>query len=202
MELLPLTDLITFMRTVLMLLIFLPAVAYGQRSFASLGADLGVPNNQLKSSAKTGFGFSLRYEHPLNKKIAVMGTLGNLWFGKKSYTQKTNPPTILTSKVNMLLMQAGVKYYLSSTSKDQKGLYVFGELGIHIVTVFITLNRNQGSGQEGNFSYAPGVGYRIRNLELSYRQQFLRSHGSSVNYSGFKLAYVLKAKEEPKLAPY
>jgi hypothetical protein len=190
------------MKTALMFLIFLPTIAHGQRSFASLGVDVGVPNNQLKSSTKTGFGFSLRYEHPLNKKLAVMGTLGNLWFGKKSYTQKTTPPTTLTSKVNMLLMQAGMKYYLSSTSKDQKGLYVFGELGVHIVNIFVTFNRNQGSAQEGNFSYAPGVGYRVRNLELSYRQQFLTSHGSSVNYSGFKLAYVLKAKEEPKLSPY
>jgi hypothetical protein len=203
MVVLPLVSSTNAMKTVLTFLFFIPVLAFGQRSFVSLGVDLGIPNTQLKSTAKNGVGLSARYEHPFGNKLAVMGTIGNMSFGKKSFTQKTNPPTTLISKVNMFQIQTGLKYYLTSTSKDQKGVYVFGELGIHIVTIYATVNKSQGSAQDADFSYAPGIGYRVRNLELSYRQQYVKiSHGESVNYSGFRLAYVLKKKEEPKMNPY
>lgn len=179
------------MKILFVFILVIPLIAFGQRSHVSLGVDIGFPNNNFQASAGTGGGGSFRYEYVLANRLTVIGTIGYISFAKKVYTFPSPPITSLSSKADVVPIQAGAKYYLFSTGNIRKGFYISGEMGMHVFSLRVVVNGlSQNSPSENHFSYAPGLGYRYGNLELSYRQQFISFSGPSINYTGFRIAYV------------
>lgn len=118
-----------------------------------------------------------------------MGTAGYISNGRKTVFSATSPIYNTSTKLEMGLLQTGVKFYLGD-NEIQQGLYLSGEFGYHMTKgETTTYNNTYSVDPETHFSYAVGFGYCKRRFEFSYRQQFLTHYGNSINYSGFRLAW-------------
>ncbi len=180
------------MKKILFVIFLLPVISVnGQRIIFSQGLDVVIPHGILKSSANTGFGQSFRCDLIFNKYLVGIGTVGFMSFGQKTYTT-TAPPASISTKTRMIPIQAGMKFYVMHNPSKKSGIYLSGETGLNILINKSTLNgTNENIPTEYDFGYAFGAGYIINRFELSYRQQFVKPSGKTINYSGFRLAWLL-----------
>ena len=139
----------------------------------SLGAELGMPMGDFGDAASTGFGGSLRYEHPMGDNIGLGLTAGYLMFGGKDEGPDWT----------MIPVQAFLKYYFM---EQQSGFYGAAHIGIHSWSVDYEFGEASGS----DLSYAPEVGYHLANIDIGLRYQMIASEGSTLSYLGLRLAYV------------
>lgn|GEM_PF-2951229 len=112
------------------------------------GLEFALPNegDALEDAVVAGFGLSARYEKSFSKNLSSLADGGFMLF-----TGKNRGDPILAIPV-----QAGVKYYLR---ENGPGLYGMAQLGVH--------SFSGGAGAHGtNFSYAPGIGYRFKKLDV------------------------------------
>lgn len=167
-------------------------VILAQNSYLSLGVDVAIPNNNFKALATTGFGGSLRYEYTITPRFSITGTVHVDSFGKKVYA---SPPYKYTFKTSLISYKVGGRFYLFNIGNKADGLFLSGELGLATLGLTVSGDISDKS-SENDFCYAPGIGYRYEFLEFCYWQQFVSSSsGNSTNFSGFRLAYVLKLKK-------
>jgi hypothetical protein len=185
------------MKKLLVAIVFLPTVCLCQRSHFSSSLDIVVPSGVLQATANPGWGTSLRYELDLSSRLSAIGTFGVFHFGEKSITSPTQPPITLKTKMEMIPVQVGLKFYAIDNRAAKGGsLFFSGELGIQVLTGKGSFNGVDANiPDETDFSYAPGLGYQIRKWELSYRQQFVTSNGRTIDYSAFRLAFFIGQKK-------
>ena len=188
-----------FFVTICYLVILLtPEILFGQKFFLLLGGEIAFPGSSsgLSKNAGTGFGGSLRVESYWGKHISGLATMGYLTFPQKH--PFSNTPTT-TSKVKAILIQAGLKYYPKEKNETPKGFFISSELGFMPTTTHFTYATNPDFNfKETGFSYAPGIGYQLGNIESSFRLQYnLTASGFNVYYYNFRLAYsLLKIKNK------
>ena len=143
------------------------------------GIDIVTPiSNDLSDIAGAGFGVSARGQVGFVDKFSIMGTVGFQSFSKEA-----------GSRVSMIPAQFGFKYALMDAKVAK--FYFSGEAGIHSIKV----NPSQGSDLDASvFSYAPGFGVQIQNIDLSAKFQFMGKsddlQDASTNYFGIRLGYM------------
>lgn len=178
----------------------LSAGAFAQDGRFSLGAEIGLPMGTFGDAASIGIGGSLRYEMPLsgNDNLALMATAGYLTFSGKDIT--VSGVTIEGSSQSMIPIQVGAKYYFDA---QHAGFYASAQMGVHMSSYTIpgqdavviggityaaaTEDRTETA---TNFSYAPGVGYALDNIDIGLRYQIVSAEGGSSSYLGVRIAYV------------
>ena len=172
----------------------------GDNGRFSIGVEAGFPMGDFGTGFKTGFGGTLRYEHPVGDNLALMLTTGIIAFGAKDNTiANYSGPSSATAPI-----QVGAKYYFQ---EQQSGFYGQAELGVHI---FVLASQTVGTetvkaSSSTGFSYAPAVGYALDNWDFSVRYQLFSyaptdlisgSTSSSVTWSylGLRAAFVFGSR--------
>lgn len=151
------------------------------------GLELGLPVGSFGDIANIGIGASGRYEAPIQDKLNWTGTVGFLSFGGKSVSGFSYGSSTI------IPIQGGIKYYLQESFN---GFYVGGELGFSIASfstpsvVVFGQTISGGSVSSTKFSFAPGAGYHVGNLDFSARFQIV----SDLNYFNIRAAYVFGGK--------
>jgi hypothetical protein len=98
--------------------------------------------------------------------------LSFVFFGEKTTTAPTQPPTTVVFKTRMIPVQVGLKFFALQT-KVGDGLFIEGGAGLNVITGKITVGGMDATpDDESHFSYAVGLGYRFNRFELAYKQQF------------------------------
>jgi hypothetical protein len=163
----------------------------------SVGAELGLPMGTFGDAASIGIGGSLRYEMPMGDNLGLMLTAGYMSFSGKTVSGIDLP------NETMIPVQVGAKYYFT---EQQNGFYGSAELGIHSTSVTIPAYAGITVGgvtygaypeqklTSTDFSFAPGVGYALANVDIGLRYQIISSTGGSTSYLGLRLAYVFGEK--------
>ena len=177
--------------------ILTPDNVFSQRTFVSIGADLGLPASYEQSykNRGTGFGGSFRVESFWGRHMSGMATVGFLSFAKASPFSST--PTY-TNQVNVIPIQLGLKYYIKPQNGIPKGFFISAELGVMPTTTHITFtNDTKNKSKLLDFIGAPGIGYQAANLEFGFRLQYDFSEtGYHVYYYNFRIAYVFLKKKK------
>jgi hypothetical protein len=171
-----------------------PTTIFCQNPFVSIGPELAIPGSSsgLEMNAGTGYGGSVRVESSWSNHLSGMLSLGYLVFG-----DATPYSTELTrTKVKAIVVQAGLKYYISKKIDDPKGFFISTELGLMSTNTRFTYEvyppRNF---KESGLSAAPGIGYLFRKMEAGFRLQYnLSASGFDVYYYNFRLAYAIRKK--------
>lgn len=156
---------------------FLFSVSFAQGRF-STGLEAAVPTQDLHDLADFGIGGNARYEAPISGKLNWTATASFIYFITKNING--------TSYWEYLIpIQGGVKYYFK---KSFDGFYAGAEIGIHYIIfkqgLFETYKKST------DFSYAPALGYHLRNLDISARYELVSDADYSINYVGLRIAYV------------
>ena len=187
--------------------------AKAQNGRFSIGAELGMPMGTFGDAANIGFGGSLRYEMPMGDNLGLMLTAGYLTFGGKETTEGVPGFFEFTSKstTGIIPIQVGAKYYFS---EQQEGFYGMVQLGLSLVNsknevtvdVLGTKTTTETTSNGSGFSYAPGIGYHLANLDFGLSYQLFSqtvtestlfgdiSATSTGSYLGLRIAYVLGEK--------
>lgn len=170
-------------------ILLLPMIAFGQKTFVSIGADLALPAHyeQSHNGRGTGFGGVFRVESSFNPHLSGIASAGYLSFAK-AYPFSDDQ----SEQLNALPLQLGVKYYLRERQITPEGFFMSGELGIMPTTEtdHITYTNSEQKFKETDVIVAPGVGYQLKNFELNFRFQFdLTAVGYHVYYYNFRIAY-------------
>ena len=162
------------------LLAFNSTITYSQGRF-SVGPELSLPIGSFSDGANVGFGGSLRYETPIDANLTWMVTAGYL-----SYSFK-NIPSGFTSSSSIIPVMGGVKYYFT---ENFNGFYASGALGLSFLKASFTGPSVSVSSSETKFTFAPGIGYHIANIDFSGSFQLV----SDANSLNIRVAYVFGAK--------
>lgn len=180
-------------KTILLLVLVTGSfVCLAQQTILNIGPELAIPGGKdydLKRTAKTGVGGSFRIEYLFSKHISVMATLGYLTFGRQEEAFSGTPPT--TTKVNVIPIQGGLKYYTKKVTDPVKGIFISLETGfMHTTTRFDYALQPDRTYKEGGFPVALGSGYQHKSLEAGFRLQFnLYASGWNIYYFNFRVAY-------------
>jgi hypothetical protein len=173
----------------LLVVAFVPAIGFSQKSFISVGAEIGLPNSTgLDMVSGTLAGGSLRFESSFGKRTAGIVTIGYL-VSSKQVPYSYLPTTTSTYKVLPFLL--GIKYYTKEKETASKGFFISGELGLLFTSTHFTYASNADyKRNETDLGLAFGIGYLLGKLEPSFRlQQDLSDSGFNVYYYNFRVAY-------------
>lgn len=168
-------------------MLLLPAIVFGQKTFVSIGADLALPAHyeQSYNNRGTGFGGVFRVESSFGPHVAGIASIGYLSFAKADPFSDGE-----SHQLSALPVQFGVKYYIRKKNMTPEGFFFSGELGIMPTTEHITYTNSEENFKETDWIVAPGVGYLLKNFELSFRLQYdLTKVGYHVYYYNFRIAY-------------
>jgi hypothetical protein len=160
--------------------LFVLAVAPAFSQF-SAGLDLGFPNGSWSSGWSTGIGATIRYEAPIQDKLNWTASAGYMSFGGKSLGGYSLP------SLSIIPITGGVKYYFQETGT---GFYAAGDIGFWIASVAASSQLGTPSSSKTNFGFAPGVGYRVKQFDFTFRFNAV----SDYNYLGLRAAYVFASK--------
>ena len=174
----------------------------GDNGRLSVGAELGLPMGTFGDVYSIGIGGSLRYEMPMGDNLGLMATAGFMSFSGKDITVGT--VTVKGASQTMIPIQIGAKYYFT---EQQSGFYGSAELGVHMASytikgydavvfngVTIVPAKADETKTDTNFSFAPGIGYALDNVDIGLRYQIISATGGSSSYLGVRVAYVLGEK--------
>lgn len=168
------------------LLLFIPFFGHSQNTFLSVGGEIALPSTEgLRRVAGPGFGASLRLENAWGRHISGIATIGYLWFKPREIDYLA-----ATSRFKAVPVQIGLKYYF--LDKSSFGFFLSTEMGI-MTTTRQVIYQNADPGLKRthyDISVAPGIGYKIGDVEPSFRLQFnLSDTGFNVYYLNFRVAY-------------
>ena len=165
-------------------------ICVAQKTFLSLGPELAFPGTteSMKMNAGTGFGGFLRLESVFGNHISGMATVSLLFFGEKQQTYITEQTT---TKVTMVPLEIGLKYYFPRIEQTPKGIFLSLETGLMPVkTHFNYQNTPDNDFRETGWAAAFGAGYQFWKLESSFRFQYnLTAGGYHVYYYNIRIAY-------------
>jgi len=159
-----------------MTLVTVFSVTKGQEIKYGPGIDIVTPiSKDLGRTSGAGYGLSLRGQIGFIDKFSIMGTIGYHLFSKETNT-----------RVGMLPAQFGFKYALNDSEIAK--VYMSLEAGIHSLRIKNELSEISSS---SSFSYAPGLGVQILNIDLSTRLQLMDKFlgATSTNYFNIRLGY-------------
>jgi len=171
--------------------LLVPLQASCQKTFFSLGPKLVFPGSgtDLKLNAGAGMGASVRVESRWGKHFAGMATVSYLAFPKKDH----NEPGLQgnTTKVKLVPVQLGLKYYALERNGKPKGFFASLEAGLMPSTTHFTFPSNPDyKYKETGLSSAIGIGYLFWHIETSFRIQYnLTASGFNAYYYDVTLAY-------------
>jgi len=135
------------MKKLLLLLVVLFALNTAKAQFSfSVGSEIGY---SLDKDLAAQFGFSLGGEYELNETMAITGQLGY------SYISIPDYKTAFATNVPLL---GGFKYSLDD---KMEGLYVMGQLGIHLFTLSFKVDGKDYGNNYIELGTGLGVGYLI-----------------------------------------
>jgi hypothetical protein len=163
---------------VIALFIFSSSSVFAQSARLSIGFEWAAPQGTFGDAFGMGYGGSARFEMPLAGKLALFGTAGFISVGDKNSSNITE---------TFIPVHVGAKIYFM---EQQNGLYVLGQLGVHITSV----DYNGSSTSSTDFSYAPGIGYHLSKLDIGVNYQIISATGGSADYISTRLAFVLGGK--------
>jgi opacity protein-like surface antigen len=165
-------------------------ISLGQKTFLSLGPELAIPGNteSMKMNAGTGFGGSLRLESVFGSHVSGTATVSLLFFAEKQQTYITEQTK---TKVTMVPLEIGLKYYFPRIEQAPKGIFLSLETGLMPVkTHFDYQNNPDNDFRETGWAAAFGAGYLSWKIESSFRFQYnLTAGGYHVYYYNFRIAY-------------
>jgi len=163
---------------VIALFIISSSSVFAQNGRFSIGANVAMPMGDFGDAAGVGFGGSLRYEMPVGDNLGLTGTVGYLTFGGKDFFDGIN--------FNLIPIMVGAKYYFT---EQQNGFYAG-------IAVGMTSSSTSAEGSESStvFTWAPGIGYHLDNIDLGLDYNSYTKDEFTTSYLGLRLAYVFGAK--------
>lgn len=169
-------------------------IAFGQVIRAQFKSSIGIetilPIGKLGEISSFGVGFSGNDEYLFSNKIGLTSQVGFIhFFPKEGIKSAFTVP-----------LQMGLKYYIDS---NDKGFYLQGQIGIHVLFVQPEDNRNTdipflktppnysyNKYLLFDFSYAIGCGYLLtKNLDLGLRYNIINTSEKPSSYIGLNLNY-------------
>lgn len=166
------------------MLVVTASSSYAQGRF-SVGGNLGLPLGDFSNYYSFGFGASGAYEANITDKLNWTATVGILSFSGKTVDYGSGPISVPSATLIPIL--GGVKYYVNEMFN---GFYVSGQLG------FTSTSVSYGgiTASSTDFSFAPGVGYHLTNIDIGAAYNIISSSGSSTDWLGVRVAYVFGGK--------
>ena len=161
------------------------STSFGQGRF-SIGGNLALPMGDFSNFYSVGFGVSGAYEGNISDKLNWTATIGFLSFSGKT-VDLGQGSTFSVPSGTMIPILGGVKYYVNEMFN---GFYVSGQLG------FTNSSTNYGgvTYSSTDFSFAPGVGYHLANIDIGATYNVISESGGSSDYLGARVAYVFGGK--------
>jgi hypothetical protein len=146
--------------------VLISTVTFAQNGRVSVGAELAIPGGDYGDGAGTGFGGSLRYEHPVGDNLGLMLTVGYLTYGTKEEDFGFGISYKYTN--SMIPIMVGGKYYFS---EQQDGFYANLQLGLTMLNTkaefeFLGVSESE-TNSTSAFTWSPGIGYALENLDFS-----------------------------------
>ena len=166
----------------------------------SLGAEAGLPLGAFGETFVAGVGASARFEHPMNEKLAIIGTIGWQAFLAKDKIVNVGVDLLITKyKSSMIPIMVGGKYYFTEQQSGFYGAFEFGLVATSgtVTTILSTQTGDTSSAVSSNstdFSYAPSIGYHLSNFDFGLRYQTISASGGSSKFLGVRIAYVFGDK--------
>lgn len=172
------------MKKMILTTLVIVALSAGNRLHAqgkpslSIGAELGIPIEDLNATQKIGVGGSAKVAFPLFEGGALTLSAGYISFSGDEY--RSGGLIIKRPALNFVPVKAGLRYFLS-----RNGVYMEPQLGY---TSISTSNSNTSA--RGGFTYAYNIGYMLnRQFDLATRYEGVSKNNSNLSHIGFRLAY-------------
>jgi len=162
-----------------------------KESFAqfSLGADAALPAGALAHGQRNGIGGDLRFDGKIVGKLKWSLGLGYYSLPGKAYSGLNYYPYYSSGGYgpteNFLSLLVGIKYFIM---EGNKSFYIGLDAGKY--------ERSYNSSQLffppiWLFGYAPGLGYRLKKVDFSYRFNLIKNYGEySTLFSTVRIAYI------------
>ncbi len=149
----------------------------------SIGAEVGIPLGDLKTTYSVGIGGSVKAAIPVFEGGAFTINAGYMTFSGKSFQTLTgfdanlNPiyGSAKLQSLGMIPIKAGLRFSIS------EGFYGEPQLGYTLYS---------GSGSSGAFTYAANLGYVINKMvDISARYEAASKNSSTLSFIGARVAY-------------
>ena len=168
-----------FFASALAIASFIGAQAQSGNNQVGIAFDLGIPTGDLGDAVKTGFGGQVR-------GLLGVGTAGqvSLTVGYSSFKEKEESGSDF--KMTILPILAGYRHNFN-------GIYVEPQVGYGSYGAKATILGSEVSDSEGAFTWAAGIGYAKKNIEIGGRYQSGEKDGSLSQFL-IHVGYVLPIK--------
>lgn len=139
----------------------------------SVGIDGQLPLGDFGDSYNFGVGGSAQAAYKVAEELDITLSAGFLSFSGKSITI-TGLPSFKVPAFQIVPVLAGIRYHFSPN------IYGSGQLGMSF-----GIGDNSGS----NFTYAPGIGFKVSDFDFLLKYTGISGDGSSINTIGLRAAY-------------
>ncbi len=170
-----------------------PQIASSQNPFISVGAEVAFPTGNYQEVGNSGFGGSVRMEHPWSKHVSGIMTIEYIQYGTNEFFENYK------EQFSALPIQFGVKYYTSGKEVYPAGFYLSGETGFtgEFYHVSIKWSNNNGGDEHHDTSVGVcntlGAGYELGIMDAGFRFQTILSMNSGItSYYNFRLAFTIR----------
>jgi hypothetical protein len=160
----------------------LSTVSFAQKgtNAIGIGPEVGLPMGDFGDLSKLGIGGYVKFLYGIGEAGSVTLTTGYSSFKAKDlYTEALEADKINSTIIPILL---GYRHNFS-------GFYVEPQVGYGIYGVKITGGDFAGSGSDGAFTYAVGIGYVVSSFDIGVRYQGASKDGSTTSLIGIRVGY-------------
>ncbi|MFZ0388938.1 MAG: hypothetical protein WAN36_00650 [Calditrichia bacterium] len=174
---------VMFVAIVILSLGLLQVVSAEGPLMVGIEGNVAVPMGDFGDAAKTGLGGTAFVEYMATPNMSLSGKAGYLYFGGESEGFSFSAVPILAEGRYYMGMQGEMRPFLGA------------QLGVHIFsfkTEFnnpITGEKMEESTSETKFSFAPTIGIRVNQLDISAFYMLISDDPSSLNYVGFRIGF-------------
>jgi len=164
--------------------------SFCQRLTFTVGGQYGIPNSDLKSSARDGLGLFGTVNYKINERLSGLISVDGLSFQDKTVSINTgSSPLVLISKYKVENFQIGGKF--DFIKKRNIGIYVLTEAGVSVLSLSVSSISTTSKKSDNYLSYRYGVGCNIDKVNISACQQFIINENSNINFFSLRLGYTI-----------
>ena len=163
-------------------IIVISAVAVAQKGNNQItpAVEVAFPTGDAGEASPVGVGVTVKGLYGVGQAGQITLTTGYLSAGaKKEYKDLLGADKITSTMVPLL---AGYRHHF-------KGFYAEPQVGYGIYGAKIKGGEYAGSDSQGAFTWAGGIGYIYKNVEVGARYQSMHKDGESSGFIGVRLGY-------------
>jgi hypothetical protein len=170
----------------------IPLLASSQKAFISLGAEFAIPAIDYSETGNSGFGGSVRMEHPWSKHVSGILSVEYLQYSTREINSDFH------EQFSVLPVQFGIKYYTKEKTIYPAGFYLSAELGFTGEFYRYDFSDPYNKIDTHHDTYigfcnTMGAGYQLGIMDAGFRFQTILSANSGITlYYNFRLAFTIR----------